>query len=235
MKTHFRLLFQFSVWIIALLVLVPVAQVIKYKYMPVRITPFIATRAVQTSIRGGSLVYAKHWVPISEISPNAIRAVITSEDNLFTKHHGFDFEAIKTAKDITQRTHRLHGGSTISQQCAKNVFLPHIRSYVRKAVEAYYTVLIELIWGKQRIMEVYLNVIEMGDGVYGIEAAAQKYFHCHASQLTAEQSALIAACLPNPRKYKVDAPSDYVRKRQKAILELMPKMKRFDLVVKKSE
>lgn len=231
MKIPFRLLFRISVWIIALAMLVPVAQVVRYKYATVRITPLIAIRAAQSVANGQSVVYAKQWVPISEISPNAIRAVITSEDNLFVKHHGFDFEAIKTAKEITQRTHRLHGGSTISQQCAKNVFLPHVKSYVRKAVEAYYTVLIELIWGKQRIMEVYLNVIEMGDGVYGIEAAAQKYFHCHASQLTAEQSALIAACLPNPRKYKVDAPSDYVRKRQKTILELMPKMKRFDLVV----
>lgn len=152
------------------------------------------------------------------------RAVISSEDNLFLKHGGFSVDNIKKAVEDHKKGKKLRGGSTISQQCAKNVFWFHSRSYLRKVHEAYLTVLIEAFWGKKRIMEVYLNVIETGSNVYGVEAASQKYFKTNAKKLNQNQCALIASCLPNPRIYHIDKPSAYIKSRQEKILGLMPKM-----------
>ncbi len=205
----------------------PIYFVVLYKFVPVYVTPLMVQRFFEGDEK--SKWATKTWVSYDEISEQMPRAVISSEDNLFPKHSGFSFENIKKSIEDHQKGKRLRGGSTISQQCAKNVFLFHSRSFVRKAYEAYFTVLIELIWGKKRIMEVYLNVIETGPGVYGVEAASQKYFNIPASKLDKNQCALIAACLPNPRKYLIAKPSNYIKGRQVKIINLMPKMGKIEL------
>ena len=159
--------------------------------------------------------------PLEKISVNLQKAVIASEDGLFLKHNGFDFTAMQKAYKNNERGRKIKGGSTISQQTAKNVFLWQGRSYLRKGLEAYFTVLIELVWGKERIMEVYLNSIEMGDGVYGAQAAAEYWYRKDAENLTPIQAAGIAAILPNPRKFKATSSSSYINKRKSKIVRVM--------------
>ena len=161
------------------------------------------------------------WVDLDRIAPSMATAVIASEDQNFLTHHGFDWEAIQRAIDYDEEGKSLRGASTISQQTAKNLFLWSGRNWIRKGVEAYFTVLLETCWNKRRIIETYLNIVEFGDGVYGVEAAAQQYFHKPARRLTAEESALLAAVLPNPHRLKAAAPSAYVRGRQQWILQQM--------------
>jgi len=167
------------------------------------------------------MVCSHDWVPIDHISKNLQKAVIASEDGRFLTHHGFDFEAIQKAMENNEQGKKLKGGSTISQQTAKNVFLWQGRSYLRKGLEAYFTVLIELIWGKERIMEVYLNSIEMGDGVYGAQAACQYWYRKDATSLTKIHAAGIAAILPNPRKYKATNSSAFINRRKSRIVKHM--------------
>ena len=172
---------------------------------------------------GHSLKMSHHWVSLDDISPSLPTAVMASEDARFLNHHGFDFKAIQNAVKRNQEhpeKQRL-GASTISQQTAKNVFLWPGRSWVRKGLEVYFTALIELLWSKQRIMEVYLNSIEMGDGIYGADAVAQEHFQLPAKLLSREQCALIAATLPNPRQFSSRQPSAYMKKRQQHILHEM--------------
>ncbi|MBP6231564.1 MAG: monofunctional biosynthetic peptidoglycan transglycosylase [Paludibacteraceae bacterium] len=195
-----------------------------YRFVPVYITPLMLIRVVEQVSEGKSIRLERGWVSIDDISPSMVRAVIASEDNLFLEHYGFDFKGLKTAYEHNKKGKKLKGGSTITQQTAKNVFLTPSRTYVRKALEAYFTVLIELIWSKERILEVYLNVIEMGDGVYGVEKASRIYFNKSPRRLSIAQSALIAASLPNPRKYSVSRPGPYMYKRQAQIMWLMPKI-----------
>lgn len=166
------------------------------------------------------------WVKYDEISPEMTRAVMASEDNLFLKHHGFSEKGIHNAIDEYKKTgHVRHGGSTISQQTAKNIFTLGGRSWWRKARETYYTVLIEQFWTKRRIMEVYLNVMELGEGIYGAEAASQAYFKHSAKRLSRSEAALLAVSLPNPRtKYHVAHPGPYMLRRQQHIINLMPKL-----------
>lgn len=172
----------------------------------------------------------KHtWMPIESISPHLVRAVIASEDNLFVDHHGVDLEAIEKAIASNKKGKRVLGGSTISQQTAKNVWLWQGRSWIRKGLELYFTLLIELCWSKERIMEVYLNSIEMGNGIYGAEAVAQAHFGKSAAKLTMSEAATIAATLPNPRKFNSAKPSNYVIKRRGQIMNLMPKLGEFEL------
>ncbi len=180
--------------------------------MPVLTTPTIIGQWL-----GGKSIN-KTWVSSPKISESAKRAVIASEDQEFGEHFGFDIEQIEKAIKFNKTHKRKKGASTITQQVAKNVFLWQGRTWVRKGLEVYCTLLIELFWSKDRILEVYLNVAEMGDGVFGIEAAANQYFGKPASKLNNEEAALIAACLPNPIIYKVNTPTDYVRKRQRWIL-----------------
>lgn len=161
------------------------------------------------------------WTPLEEINPELVLAVVASEDNLFTEHNGFDLKAIKTAREEAKKGKRLRGASTISQQTAKNVFLWNGRSWFRKGLEAYFTVLIEFFWGKERIMEVYLNCIEMGNGIYGAKAVADHHFNKKPAKLTRAECALIAATLPNPRKFNSAKPSKYMKQRQKTILKFM--------------
>ncbi len=205
-----------------------VSWVILAAFIPVYVTPLMFIRSVEAMVDGNAPVNEKTWVPLSEISPNMVQAVVASEDNLFLEHNGFSIDDIFKAVEHNKKGKRIRGGSTISQQTAKNVFLWPNRSYVRKGLEAYFTVLIELIWSKERIMEVYLNIVETGSGVYGVEAASQKFFNKSASKLTKSQAALIAASLPNPRKFKIDNPSSYMLKRKAKILSVMrniPKVK----------
>lgn len=195
-----------------------------YKFVPVYITPLMIIRTVG-QLWDGEEVRMKHrWVPIEEISPNLVQAVVASEDNLFPEHNGFDMEQIKNAIDERKSGKRQRGASTISQQTAKNVFLLPVNSFARKGLEAYFTVLIEWIWGKERIMEVYLNSIEMGRGIYGAEEVARINFSKPASKLNTGEAAIIAATLPNPIRFNSARPSGYILKRQTQILDLMKKI-----------
>ena len=153
------------------------------------------------------------WTPITEVSSNLPIALVASEDQKFPTHHGFDVEAIQSALADAEDGERLRGASTISQQVAKNLFLWNGRSFVRKGFEAYFTVLIEALWPKRRIIEVYLNIAEFGDGVYGVAAASERYFRSSPQKLSLQQSALLAAVLPNPRKLHVERPSAYIQRR----------------------
>ena len=175
--------------------------VLLFKFVPVPYTPLMCLRHMEAYREGRSLDIQHEWVPLEDISPNLIAAVVNHEDAKFYEHRGFDWDAIRYAHKQNQRYGRITcGGSTISQQTAKNIFTFHSRTYLRKAVEAYFTVLIEFIWGKERIMEVYLNMIEMGDGVFGAEAAANYYFDTSASGITRYDANYLAARLPDPRR-----------------------------------
>lgn len=206
-----------------------ILSVILLRFVPVLITPTMLIRCVQQVTEGRELKLKHYWVPLERISKDMPLAVIASEDAQFMNHHGFDFNAIVHAAERNRKhpEKRKLGASTISQQTAKNVFLWPGRSWVRKGFEAYFTVLIELFWSKERIMEVYLNSIEMGEGIYGAEAVALEHFHVTAKQLTRSQCALIAATLPNPRRFSSKSPSAYMLKRQQRILHEMRFVKQF--------
>jgi monofunctional biosynthetic peptidoglycan transglycosylase len=204
-----------------------ILAVVAYRWIPVYFTPLMFIRCYQQVSRGEEVRMRHHWVPLSEMSKYMPVAVMASEDQRFMEHHGFDFDAIDKAIKEHQDGKRQRGGSTISQQTAKNVFLWPEASWVRKGLEAYFTVLIELCWSKQRIMEVYLNSIEMGDGIYGAEAVAQWHFATTAAGLTRQQCALIAATLPNPLRFSSKNPSKYMLRRQTWI---MRQMKHIDLL-----
>jgi monofunctional biosynthetic peptidoglycan transglycosylase len=194
--------------------------VLLYKFVNPPVTPLMVIRVVQQSVGGQTVKLKQDWVTFDKISPNMPLAVIAAEDNLFTEHSGFDFESIEKAREYNakKKGKKVRGASTISQQTAKNVFLwPH-RSWVRKGLEVYFTVLIELVWGKKRIMEVYLNVIETGKGIYGVGAASEIYFNKQAGGISRGEAALIAAVLPNPLKWNPAAPTPYIRGRQQWIL-----------------
>ena len=194
------------------------------KWVPVWVTPLMISRSIEYR-NDDSFHTHKKWRSYDNISPELAKAVIASEDNLFATHKGFDWKEMKKAiEDHRKKGKKLRGASTISQQTAKNVFLIPSRSFVRKAFEAYFTVLIEWIWGKERILEVYLNVAEMGKGVYGVEAAAQQFFGKKAAELNRREASLITACLPNPIDRHADKPSEYVNKRAGQIRSLIPKI-----------
>jgi monofunctional biosynthetic peptidoglycan transglycosylase len=198
-----------------------IATVVLLKYVPVFFTPLMVIRAIENKMNGNEVYFDHNWEPIEKISMNLQKAVIASEDGTFLSHNGFDFKALQKAYKSNERGRRIRGGSTISQQTAKNVFLWQGKSYLRKGLEAYFTVLIETIWGKKRIMEVYLNSIEMGDGVYGAYAATEHWYRRDASSLTPMQAAGIAAILPNPRKFKATGSSSYINRRKERIVREM--------------
>ena len=200
-----------------------ILSVVALRWLPVYATPLMFIRWAQQIKAGEETKWYHHWVPLEEISPSLSLAVMASEDARFLDHHGFDFKAIEHAamRNIKHPEKRKMGASTISLQTAKNVFLWPGRSWTRKGLEVYFTTLIEVMWTKERIMEVYLNSIEMGDGIYGADAVAEQHFNTTAKELTKAQCALIAATLPNPRKYNSANPSKYMKKRQKRILHEM--------------
>jgi len=205
----------------AALLIASLLATLALRWIPLWSTAVMVERRV--SSWGNDRAYQRdyRWVPWKKISPAAALAVIAAEDQNFATHHGFDFKSIQKAWDAHERGRRLRGASTLSQQVAKNVFLWSGRSFVRKGLEAYFTVLIELLWSKRRILEVYLNVIELGNGVFGVEAAGRRYFGKPAASLDPEEAALLAAVLPNPIRLKAGRPSAYVRERQAWILQQM--------------
>ena len=204
--------------IIAFFVL-SVALTIFYRFVPVPYTPLMFWRSTASVFTEDKFVgIEKKWVPIEDISKAMQQSVIKAEDYKFYQHRGFDFEAIEKAIQYNKTHTKKKGASTISQQTAKNVFLWPSRSWLRKGMEAYFTVLIEFFWPKERILEVYLNVIELGKGVYGVEAASQKFFKKPAKKLNSSQAALMAAVLPNPIRFRIDKPSRYISRRQRKIM-----------------
>lgn len=227
----YQLLFRIARWAIALFFSTTILAVVFFRFMPVWFTPLMFIRCMQHLSAGESPRLHHEWVSLdADMSRYLPVAVMASEDQRFLIHHGFDFDAIqKAVKRNREGGRRKLGASTISQQTAKNVFLWPGRSWVRKGFEAYFTVLIELIWGKHRIMEVYLNSIEMGDGIYGAEAVAQRHFGKPASELTRAECALIATTLPNPLRMNSSSPSAYMRSRRGKIerqmrhIDLFPK------------
>lgn len=209
-----RRLLRWTVIALALFVVACILLVLIFRFVRPPTSAFMLERRLDAAFGNHSdfsLYY--QWVPMDKVSSNLPIALIASEDQKFPQHHGFDVEAIQTALSEAEDGSRLRGASTISQQVAKNLFLWNGRSFVRKGFEACFTVLIETLWPKQRIIEVYLNIAEFGDGVYGVGAASERFFHSTPSQLTPHQSALLAAVLPNPRKLHADRPSAYVERR----------------------
>jgi len=204
--------------------LVSVLWVLAYRFINPPITLLMVLRNIERKSEGKPVKLEKEWVDFEDMSDNMKRAAVSAEDQLFLKHIGFDVKAIEKAFATNQKGKKIKGGSTISQQTAKNVFLWPGRSWVRKGFEAYFTLLIEMLWNKERILEVYLNVIEMGDGIYGAEAAAQVYFGKSCTSLTRSQAALIAACFPNPRRWTPKNPTRYIKHRQYLIMKNMRRL-----------
>ncbi len=212
------LIFFFTSTILAVVIL---------KYIPVYITPLMLIRCVEQMIDGEAPQINHRWVPLEKISHNLAQAAMASEDNLFLQHKGFDLEQIQKAQIDAQKGKRQRGASTISQQTARNVFLWQHRSWLRKGLEAYFTFLIEAIWGKERIMEVYLNSIEMGKGIYGADAVAHINFNTTPDKLTRSQSAYIAVSLPNPLQRDSAHPTSKMKKMQRTILKRMNQIEQF--------
>ncbi|MDY4160220.1 MAG: monofunctional biosynthetic peptidoglycan transglycosylase [Prevotella sp.] len=212
-----RILFGILKWTLGTFIVSTLLAVVLFKFMPVWFTPLMFIRCYEQSANGEEMKLRHRWISLEDMPEDMPRAVIASEDSRYMKHHGFDFEAIQSAAKHNMHSKTKHGASTISQQTAKNVFLWPGRSWLRKGLEMYFTVLIEFIWGKERIMEVYLNSIEMGDGIYGVAAVAKYHFDKSPKDLTRRDCALIAVTLPNPRKFSSQHPSDYMLKRQRRI------------------
>lgn len=196
-------------------------SVILFRWVPIPVTPLMLLRCVDQKMKGQEMKLDKTWESMDNISPNLPLAVFCSEDQDFFRHHGFNWDAIKDAWKHDEHSKKIRGASTISQQTAKNVFLSTRRSWIRKGFEAYFTVLIELLWSKKRIMEVYLNVVEFGKGIYGAEAASEYYFNKHAKDLTKAEAAALASILPDPLKWSATKPGPYVKERQDWIIGQM--------------
>jgi monofunctional biosynthetic peptidoglycan transglycosylase len=218
-KTLLRIL-KFLKYVVIIYFASSIFFVVLYKFVNPPVTPLMVIRVVEQAYNGQTVRLKKQWVPMKAISHNLPMAVVASEDNLFMEHKGFDFESIDKAREFNKQKHgkKVRGASTISQQTAKNVFLWPQRSWLRKGLEVYFTVLIEFVWGKKRILEVYLNVIETGKGIYGVEATSQENFGKSASQVSRGEAALIAAVLPNPLKWSPSSPTPYIIGRQQWIL-----------------
>jgi len=213
--------------IFILFVALTLIPVIIYTFIHPPVTPLMLIRRAEIKDTDRAAHIEHKWIPIEKMSSHLYNAAVAAEDDHFMTHFGFDFGAMKLAFESNQEDgKRIKGGSTISQQTAKNVFLWPRRDYVRKGLEAWFTVLIELVWSKERIMEVYLNIVELGDGVFGVESASQKYFKKPASQLTKYEAAALIAVLPNPHIYKVLNPSAYTQRYKNAIVSRMSRMQK---------
>ncbi len=208
-------------WALGGFLVLCVLVVLLFRFAPVPVSGLMVQRRIESWSGAKPYVSRHRWVPLEAISPNLGAAVIAAEDQNFTEHFGFDWQAIENAVQHNEHSRRKRGASTLSQQTAKNLFLWNSRSWTRKGLEAWFTLLIEADWPKRRILEVYLNIVEFGDGIYGAEAAARTYFGKPAARLTASEAALLAAVLPNPRKFHANAPTDYIRGRQAWILNQM--------------
>lgn len=214
---------QVVIWLLTLTVIVPIALVVTFRFVPPPATPLM----IGTMLMDGPI--AQRWVPLETISPNLVRAVIAAEDGKFCSHFGFDLEAIDEAFDRNAAGGRLRGASTISQQTAKNLFLLPDRTWTRKGIEAYFTVLIEALWPKRRIMEAYLNVAEWGPRRFGAEAAAQANFRKRAADLSPLEAARLATILPSPRRYRADQPGPFVARQSQIIVNRLDDVRRDQL------
>ena len=215
MKRFFRFVIKFIFYSAIMFLIFSIGTVVLYKYINPPVTPHMIIRVIEGLIEGDPVWIDKDWANYEDISPNVFRAFVGAEDARFMSHEGIDWRAVEDAKKYNKRHagKKKRGASTITMQTAKNTFLPHSRNYVRKAVEVYFTYLIEYIWGKKRILEVYANIVEMGPGLYGVEAASQKFFNKSAEKLTRREAALLAAVLPNPRRWAPDKPTNYINRR----------------------
>jgi monofunctional biosynthetic peptidoglycan transglycosylase len=209
-------------WLVLTCLALSVLSVLILRWMNPPYSAFMAESQISAWARGDrAYVYRRTWADLDRISPNLALAVVASEDQKFPDHWGFDVEAIEKAYQMNRHSHHVHGASTISQQVAKNLYLWSGRSYFRKALEAYFTVLIEACWPKRRILEIYLNIAEFGYGTYGAEAAAQRFFHKPAARLSRSDAAVLAAILPNPEHWSAASPPRYVLERRDWILTQM--------------
>jgi monofunctional biosynthetic peptidoglycan transglycosylase len=197
------------------------ALVLLLRFLPVPFSALMVQRQVEAWLTGKPYRALHHWVPLEQIAPSMGVAVIAAEDQNFEEHFGFDWQAIEKAIAHNEHSRKKRGASTVSQQTAKNLFLWESRSWARKGCEVYFTLLLETLWSKRRILEVYLNIVEFGDGVYGVDAASHKFFGRSARAVNPGQAALLAAVLPNPHRFRADAPSSYLRGRQEWILRQM--------------
>ncbi|MBC7653102.1 MAG: monofunctional biosynthetic peptidoglycan transglycosylase [Oligoflexus sp.] len=224
---------KISIWIGKLMLwffAATIVWVLLYKFIDPPITYLMIERGFERKVDGKDWKIDKKWKDFDELSINLKKAAIAGEDATFMSHHGFDFNAMEKAYSKNKKGKKIRGGSTISQQTAKNVFLWAGRSYIRKGFEAYFTFLIETLWSKKRILEVYLNVIEMGDGIYGAETASQTYFNKSAEKLTKAQAALIVAVLPNPRKWSPAKPTAFIYHKQYLILRNIKNLERLGVL-----
>jgi monofunctional biosynthetic peptidoglycan transglycosylase len=223
MKRFFKNLLKYTFYIGLSFLILSVSTVLIYKFIPPPVTPHMIIRVIEGVIEGDLVWIEKDWESYDNISKNLYRAILAAEDARFMSHEGVDWKAVESAKKYNERYKgkKKRGASTVTMQTAKNTFLPHSRNYVRKAVEVYFTYLIEYIWGKKRILEVYANIVEWGPGLYGAEAASQKFFNKSASKLTKREAALLAAVLPNPRRWSPDKPTKYINKRVNMIMGRM--------------
>ncbi len=221
-RAAWRRVLRIILWAVGGGLLLSVASVLVLRWFNPPLSAFMAEATIAAWIdRDQDYSLHHQWVDLAQISPNLALAVVASEDQKFPEHWGFDVEAIEKAYKLNQHSHRVRGASTISQQVAKNMFLWSGRSYFRKGLEAYFTVLIETCWPKRRILEVYLNIAEFGKGTFGAEAAAQRFLHKPAARLTRSDAAVMAAVLPNPERFLISAPSRYIEQRRAWILEQM--------------
>ena len=213
--------FKYFRWLLGGLFALSILIVLFYKFVPVPLTPLMLIRYSEQKKQGEKPVIHHEWVPLEEISVNLQRAAIASEDQRFFEHKGFDLEQIRKAREENETRRKPRGASTITQQTAKNLFLWPRSSWLRKGLETYFTFLLELFWSKERILEVYLNSIEMGKGIYGAQAVAREHFNTSARDLTKYQASLIAATLPNPQRFSSRTPSTYILRRSREILQQM--------------
>ena len=218
---------RIAVWTLKLagsFLIVTFGLTILYRFIDPPVTPLMLIRPLEAVAAGRVTAIDKEWTDLEDVSPVLLRSVIASEDARFFTHGGVDWKAVEEARKYNERTKsdQIRGASTITMQCARNVFLWQGRNYLRKGLEAYFTYLMETFWSKRRILEVYVNVIEWGDGIYGVGAASQHYFGVPASKLTARQAALLASVLPNPRRYSVVTPDAYIKRRAARIQSEAP-------------
>ena len=222
-----RYFFRLVVYLAVFFVTYSVCSVLLLRFVPVTVTPLKVIRLFENLPEDGLRIHS-NWVPLDKISLSMVRAVIATEDNHFLSHRGFDWDAIDQALDENREGGRLRGGSTISQQTAKNVFCPPSRTWFRKGVEAWYTVLIETFWGKRRIMETYLNIVETGRNMYGVEAPAREIYGKTAAELNPHEASMIATALHNPLRMRIAAPSSYMVRRAANVRSLMNKLGKID-------
>jgi len=228
-KTLWQKIWVFLKYFFLVFFIFTISSVLIYRFLPVSFTPLMLERSLEKKLEGKKSHIKHRWVSFDKISPNIVLAAVAAEDNNFASHFGIDHDAVKKAYEHNKQSRRIRGASTITQQTCKNVYLWLGRNYLRKGLELYYTFLVETLWGKRRIMEVYLNSIEMGDGIFGIEAAAETYFKKPAGKLTRSEAAIIAASFPNPRKRNPGMPSAYLLHRQQEILSVMDKIGKVNL------